>query len=116
MVVVIATMHAKEGQEDRMKDVLLALVVESRQEQGNVHYDLLVGEDDPCEFAIYEVWESQAALNSHLRSTHISVAHSLSGELADRDPRVVSYRTAEPRRTFHSSGPTRRLEADDPRA
>ena len=114
MIVVIATMHAKEGQEDRMKDVLLALVVESRLEPGNLHYELLLSEDDPCEFAFYEVWENQAALNAHLRSKHISVAHSFSAELADREPRVVAYRSIEPMRKIHSSGPTRRLEAEDP--
>src|SRR4051812_22761575 len=111
MIVVIATMHAKEGQEDRMRDILLALVVESRLEHGNVRYELHQGEDDPCEFAFYEVWENQAALNAHLRSKHISVAHSFSAELADREPRVVSYRSVEPQRKMYSSGPTRKLEA-----
>ena len=97
-----------------MKDVLLALVVESRLEQGNVRYELLAGDDDPCEFAVYEVWENQAALNAHLRSKHISVGHSLSAELTDREPRVVAYHTIEPQRKIHSSGPTRKLEASDP--
>jgi len=114
MIVVIATMHAKEGEEDRMRDILLALVVESRLEHGNVRYDLLVCEDDPCEFAVYEVWENQAALNAHLRSQHISVAHSLSRELTDREPRIVSYRPVEPQRTLYSSGPTSRLEQPEP--
>lgn len=113
MVVVIATMHAREGEESRMRDVLLALVVESRQEQGNLRYDLLVSEEDPREYAIYEVWESAAALNAHLRSKHISVAHGLNEELSDVPPRVISYTTIEPQRKMHT-GPTRRLEPSDP--
>ena len=97
-----------------MRDILLALVVESRLEHGNVRYDLLVCEDDPCEFAVYEVWENQAALNAHLRSKHISVAHSFTSELADRAPHIVSYRAIEPQRAFRSTGPTHRLEAPEP--
>lgn len=113
MITVIATMHAHEGKQDRMRDVLLALVVESRLEQGCLAYELLVSEDDPREFAIYERWENQQALNAHLRAQHIAVAHSLSDELADRKPRVVSYVAIEPMRKAHS-GPTRKLDPSDP--
>ena len=114
MIVVIASMHAREGQADKLKNVLLALVVESRLEAGNLRYDLLVGEEDPNEFAVYEVWESQAALNAHLRSKHIAVAYQFSEELTDVAPRVVSYTVLETQRRTHSSGPTRRLEPGDP--
>ena len=114
MIVVIATTHAREGKEDKVRDILTALVVESRQEPGNVQYDLLVGEEDPRRFVIYEVWESEAAMNKHLRSTHVSVAHSFADELNDVPPEVVSYRLIEPTRKAHSSGPTRPLEPTDP--
>jgi quinol monooxygenase YgiN len=111
MIVVIAKMHAREGKEDKLRDVLTALVVESRQEAGCVRYDLLVGEDDPGEFALYEAWENAAALNAHLRAKHVAVAHTFSDELTDVAPRVVSYSIVQPNRTAHSSGATRRLDS-----
>ena len=87
-------------------------VVESRQEEGCRRYDLLRSEDDPHEFALYEEWESAAALNAHLRTSHISVGHAMSRSLTVEPPRVVSYRIVEPARRSHT-GPTRRLEADE---
>jgi quinol monooxygenase YgiN len=105
-------MRAVEGAEDRLRDVLTALVVESRQEQGCLRYDLLRSDDDPQEFALYEEWESVAALNAHLRTSHITVGHSMSSTLTVEAPRVVSYRIVEPARRSHT-GPTRRLEADE---
>lgn len=111
-MIVVATMHAREGKEDRVRDILVALVVESRQEEGCLQYDLLIGHEDPREFALYEVWESEAALNAHLRSKHVSVAYTFSAELCDEEPKVIAYRAVEPARKAHT-GPTRRLDDGD---
>lgn len=115
MIAVIATMHAREGKADRLVEILTALVGASRQERGCIRYELLVGEHDPNEIALYEEWESDTALNAHLRSTHISSAHGFADELTDRTPVVHSYTKVEPMRNF-PSGPTRRLEPSDPQA
>ena len=61
MVEVIVTMRAREGKEDELEAFLLAIVVESRQEKGNLRYQLLIGDDDPREFAIHAQWENAAA-------------------------------------------------------
>lgn len=111
MVTIIATMRAREGKDDNVRDVLMALVVESRQEPGCLQYDLMVGDEDPLEFALYEKWESATALNTHLRSRHIEVAYDLTGDLLDGPARVVSYVGIEPVRTRHT-GPTRRLDPE----
>ena len=108
MVVVIATMRAREGKEGNVRDVLTALVVESRQENGCLQYDMLVGDEDPAEFALYERWESMGLMNAHLRSRHIEVAYGLTSDLIEGTPKVVSYVPAEPKRTRHT-GPTTRL-------
>jgi quinol monooxygenase YgiN len=112
MIVVLVTMHAREGKETALQNVLLALVVESRKEHGNRRYDLLVGEEDPREFAIYAEWENAAALNSHLRSRPVGYAHMFMPELDDVLPRIISYTVLEPTRTMHM-GPTRPLDPKD---
>ena len=114
MIVVIATMHAREGKNAKLKDILMALVVESRLEKGCVTYDLLECPDDPRRLALYEVWENDTVLNAHLRSKHISVAYEFAEELNEVPPEVISYKIVEPNRSAHSSGPTRRLEPTDP--
>ena len=112
MVEVIVTMHAREGKEDELQAFLLALVIESRLETGNLRYDLLIGEDDPQEFAIYAEWENAAALNAHLRSKPVGFAHQRMPELTDVLPRVVAYRSVEPTVKRHT-GPTTRLDPAD---
>ena len=113
MIVVIATMRAKQGMEDRLRDVLTAIVVESRLQEGCLRFDLLVSDDEFHDFALYEEWETSAALNAHLRCRHVDVAYSLSSELTEELPRVVFYRAINPARRAHS-GPTRRL--DEPKS
>lgn len=113
MLVVVATMRAREGSEDKLRDVLLALVVESRLEPGCHRYELLMGDEDTREFGLYEQWENQPALNAHLRSRHISVGYSLSDELLEAPAKVVSYRVVEPAKQMHT-GPTRPLSPSDP--
>ena len=112
MIEVIVTMHAREGKEEELQAFLLAIVIESRQEQGNLRYTLLVGDDDPREFAIHAQWENAAALNAHLRSKPVGFAHSRMPELTDVLPRVVAYRAVEPALKRHS-GPTNRLDPED---
>jgi len=112
MLEVIVTMHAREGREDELQAFLLAIVIESRLEKGNLRYDLLIGEDDPLEFAIYAQWENAAALNAHLRSKPVGFAHQRMPELTDVLPRVVAYKRVEPTLTRHS-GPTKRLDPAD---
>lgn len=113
MIEVIATLRAREGKENRLRDILLALVVESRQEKGNVRYDLLVGQDDPRDLALHEIWENEGVLNAHLRSKHIANAYLFAEELNEFPPRVISYQLLEPIIKTHT-GPTRRLEPTDP--
>lgn len=112
MIVVIATMHAQEGKEDKLKDILTAVVVETRQEQGNLKCDLLVGDEDPKRFVLLENWQTDSALNAHLRSRHINVAYSFADEIVEEVPEVVAYHVVEPNRTHHT-GPTRRLTPED---
>ena len=112
MIEVIVTMHAREGKEDELRAFLLTIVVESRQETGNLRYNLLIGDDDPREFAIHAQWENAAALNAHLRSKPVGFAHGRMPELTDVLPRVVAYRSVEPMVKKHS-GPTRRLDPED---
>ncbi len=58
---------AKESLNDAMA-ALRALAAASRQEQGNLTYDICRGIDDDLEFYIVEHWVSPAALAAHQRA------------------------------------------------
>ena len=61
-VTVVATFHAKPGQEAELKKALIALVAPTRQEKGCLNYDLHVSAEDPTKFLFHENWTSKADL------------------------------------------------------
>jgi quinol monooxygenase YgiN len=71
IVTVIATFHASPGQEQALREALVALVAPTRQEEGCLNYDLHVYQDEPGKFLFHENWISRAHLDAHLASTHI---------------------------------------------
>lgn len=72
-VTVVATFHAKPGQEAELKKALISLVAPTRQEKGCLNYDLHVSAEDPTKFLFHENWTSKADLDAHLKNTHIQV-------------------------------------------
>ena len=71
LLTVIATMKARPGKEEELRDALVALVEPTSQEAGYVTYDLHQGVEDPGLFCFYENWESGEQLDAHLGSPHI---------------------------------------------
>ena len=43
---------------------------ESRKESGCLHFDVVLGREDPNKIYLYEVWTDQAALDAHVESPH----------------------------------------------
>ena len=94
MIAVIATVRAKEGHEQDLRRVLDTLVVETRREKGCIKYDLHVAQEDPAVYTFYERWSNQAALDAHLKTTHIARAMARAAEIADA-PVVTVYNLVE---------------------
>ncbi len=67
----IATMSAKPGKTDELKNTLLSLIQPTRAEQGCICYDFHQNTDQPEEFMFYEQWSDKAALDQHLETSHI---------------------------------------------
>lgn len=70
-VVLTATVKAKPGQEDAVKQALLSLVGPTRKEPGCIVYNLHQSKTDPTMFMFYEQWASQEALDAHGASAHM---------------------------------------------
>ena len=71
LLTVIASMRAKPGQEQALREALEALIAPTALEDGYVNYDLHQGAEDPAVFFFYENWESAAALDAHLATPHL---------------------------------------------
>lgn len=58
LLTVIAHMRAKPGQEQALRDALLALIAPTQAEDGYVNYDLHESVEEPGLFYFYENWET----------------------------------------------------------
>jgi len=70
------TFIAKEGCEEKMKELLSAMVVPSKAEKGVIFYEIFQYEGNRRKFMAYESWENEAALDGHKASAHYAVYKS----------------------------------------
>jgi len=70
------TFIAKEGAEDKMKELLSAMVVPSKAEDGCIFYEIFQYEDNRRKFMAYESWRDERALDGHKVSSHYKVYKS----------------------------------------
>jgi quinol monooxygenase YgiN len=67
----IATLYALEDQEETGHAILREAQTSTHNEAGCRLYALHVDESDPRSFVIIEIWDDDAALESHIASPHI---------------------------------------------
>src|SRR5215469_11811627 len=70
----VATIDIKAGEKDRVLRALLAHRDRClRDEPGTVHFDVLMPRDDDSKLLSYEVYENDAAFDTHLHSSSIAL-------------------------------------------
>jgi quinol monooxygenase YgiN len=77
-VILVAITKAKAGEEEAVKEILLALVEPTRKEAGCLCYNLHQSKSDKTQFMFYEQWASKEALDAHSQSPHLK---ALGGKL-----------------------------------
>ena len=77
---VIARFVAGNGKEDRLRAVLQGMLAPTRAESGCKLYELYES-DSKGRFYIYEIYESQAALDQHAASPHFKHLKQTVGDL-----------------------------------
>lgn len=68
---VVASLKAKEGREQELKELLLTLIEPSRSDEGCIRYDLHQSIKDPALFVFYEAWQSKDHLKKHSATSHV---------------------------------------------
>ena len=84
---------AKPGEEDAVKEVLLALVEPTRKEAGCLCYNLhqSKSDKDKAQFMFYEQWASNEALETHRQMPYMK---ALRGKLAGKtEPGLLAFYT-----------------------
>ena len=64
-VAYLVRMVAKEGMAEEVREQLLSNPAISEGEEGSILFALHSSKEDPNEFWIYEVWDSEEAVNAH---------------------------------------------------
>jgi autoinducer 2-degrading protein len=70
MIVTCVYIHVKPDEINMFIDATIANHRESVRESGNLRFDLIQQADDPCQFIIYEAYESEAAAANHKTTSH----------------------------------------------
>jgi quinol monooxygenase YgiN len=90
ILTVIATIKAKVGKEEQMQQDLMSLLAPTRTESGCITFDLLLDNQDPSIFVLYENWENQAALDAHFQQPYVQKVFKSYEETLD-EPITVMY-------------------------
>lgn len=67
------TFIAKDGCEDKMKELLTAMVAPSKAEIGCLFYEIFQYENNLNKFMAVETWENEEALDGHKASDHYRI-------------------------------------------
>ncbi len=70
------TFIAKDGSQDKMKELLTAMVEPSKAEDGCIFYNIFQYENNPLKFMAVESWRDEKALDGHKTSAHYAIYKS----------------------------------------
>lgn len=71
-VTVIATLHARPGQEAALEARMRSMIEATRREAGCIRYDMHRAADDAASLVMVEYWVSAEALQAHDDSAHMA--------------------------------------------
>jgi len=84
MVVITATMRAKEGKEDELIGLMKDLVEKVKQnEPGALEYSFHQSKRDPNLFMVYEKYKDGEAMQAHMSSSHFQEAGKKLSEVVE---------------------------------
>ncbi|MEC5319733.1 putative quinol monooxygenase [Brenneria populi subsp. brevivirga] len=89
---IVAILRAKAEFIDEVTAAVKAAVAPSRQEAGNLQYDLHEEIDKPGAFVFFERWKNQAALTEHEQSSHFQrLISSLEGKTDESTIKLMKF-------------------------
>jgi quinol monooxygenase YgiN len=85
---VIADVVALPDKAAELEQLLVGLVQNSRQEAGNIQYQLLKSSTDANQYTFIEEWESQAALGAHAATEDFKATTAKMAALLQKKPQI----------------------------
>jgi quinol monooxygenase YgiN len=78
----------KPGMQDKFEAAFAEAIKETRKEKGNTRYDLNRAADEEGLYALYERWDSVAALEAHMKAMHTQKLLEAIGPMLEGAPQV----------------------------
>jgi quinol monooxygenase YgiN len=91
----VARLRAKTGQEAGLRHELQGLVSPTRAEAGCLRYDLHESKTEPGWFLLYEMWKSEADLDTHFQTPYLKAFFQMAQELTYGPSEVTKWKKLE---------------------
>lgn len=88
-IVLVARLKVKDEAVEQAKKAALAIVADSRAEEGCLNYDVHQAIDDPTIFVWHETWTDQAALDEHFAKPYFAEFFAEVEEFAAEPPQIT---------------------------
>jgi quinol monooxygenase YgiN len=88
-VKIVAILAARPGKAEELRTLLEGMLAPSRQEPGNLRYDLWHDQTDPARFVLDELYADSEAAAAHRASAHFHNYLSAINNLAERTAFVL---------------------------
>lgn len=69
---IVARFTARPDSVDALRTLLLGMLEPTRKEEGCISYQLLNNTGDATDFTFVEEWASQAAIDAHMKTPHLT--------------------------------------------
>jgi quinol monooxygenase YgiN len=91
MIIVAGSVLVQEGKRERATELAVATSKATKAEAGCVDYTFYSDLANPNRFFIFEVWETQAALDDHFKTDHMRVFNQHLPEVLAAKPKIMRY-------------------------
>ncbi len=88
-IVLIARLKVKKGKEAEAKRAALAIVPDSRSEEGCLNYDFHQAIDDATIFFWHETWANKSALDAHFKKPYFAELGAKLKEIAEEPSQLT---------------------------
>lgn len=94
-VIVLAVIPFKGSLPAPVKEALPGLLSATRAEAGNSSYNAHIPVDADNKIYFHEVWKSQAALDEHMQTPHLTGFLAACGPFLDGEPEITLWKPLE---------------------
>lgn len=95
MLIIAGTVTVDPAERERLLDAVTPMVVASRAEDGCHEYVFTPDPHDPTLVRLFELWESQDALDAHFASTHMAEWQAQAADLPITGRDILKYTVAD---------------------